>query len=120
MTKKDKHASTLIENDAGHDISDSQKKHFSKLGYKPYMSYRGKIKWLNYEQQLYERIKYAKKNPLTRTRKYRPHKRRRVRRRSPMLRLFTDNWILIVIVIGILFFLLNYGAIVNFVTKLMF
>jgi hypothetical protein len=120
MTKNNKHPDKLVEYESDVDISEAQKKHFSKLGYKPYMSNQGKIKWLTFEQQLYQRLKHVKKSPFPRKHKYLPQKRKRARRRFTLARMLLDNWVLVLIGFLILFIVTYYDKLVNIVTKLFF
>jgi hypothetical protein len=120
MQKRPKHASTPIDNEEDHEISDSQKKHFKHLGYKPYLSYRGKIKWLSYEQHIYEKIKYAhKKSPLDSI-STRPRGYRRLKWYKIFYRTIVNNWFLFLVLLFLLVFLMYYTAIISFISSIKF
>ena len=120
MNRKSKHASTPIDNEDDHDISESQKKHFSRFGYKPYLSYKGKIKWLSYEQHVYEKIKFAQKKSNIPSKIYHPRKHRRGKFYKAFLKIIHNNFIFIIILFLILIFLLNYRIIITFLSELNF
>jgi len=113
MSKKPKHASKPIENADSLDIPDSQKEHYAKLGYKPYLSNGGKIKWLSYEQHVYEKIKYDNKKRLLSLRRFIPSGKSLFRAIRKLWRLSLRNWYLIVIIIIILLILIYYEAFVS-------
>lgn len=62
MPRKHKQASKPMYDNNLEKVSDSQNKHYSKMGYKPFISEGGKIKWQSFEQHAYEVIKYANRN----------------------------------------------------------
>jgi len=120
MTKKSKHASTPIENVNDHDISESQKKHFSKFGYKPYLSYKGKIKWLSFEQHVYEKIKFTHKNKNLPSKVYKPKRHRKSRPLKTLIKFIYGNYVLIIILLILLAFLYSYNAIIAFISNIRF
>jgi hypothetical protein len=117
MHKRPKHASTPIDNENDHEISDSQKKHFTKLGYKPYLSYRGKVKWLSYEQHIYEKIKYTHKKRAFDTASTRPRGYRRQKWYKLIYRIIIHNWLLLMIVLFVIVFLMYYNSIISFISN---
>jgi hypothetical protein len=118
MHKRKKHPSTPLENDNSHDISSTQKSHYEQMGYKPYLSYKGKIKWLSYEQHIYERIKYAQNRRSHKIRKGHSYRRRRTSLPVRIFRAVIENWVLIIIFIIILLLLKQYNSIVYYISTL--
>jgi len=120
MPKRLKQASKPIETDAHHDISDSQKKHYEKLGYRPYLSHGGKIKWLSFEQHVYEKIKYADHRKLFSINKIHAAKSKTKTRKNyrTWLRFLQQNWILLLILLGVIFMLLNIGPILSYLSNI--
>lgn len=113
MRRKPKRASTPIDTEQDSEISESQKRHYAQLGYKPYISHTGKIKWLSDDQHVYEQIKYAPQNkiklPTLKIRK-KPSFSRTTRL---WIKILLDNWLFILILLGILFLLIKIDFIIN-------
>lgn len=116
MRKRARHASTPIDNENDHEISDSQKQHFTRMGYKPYLSYRGKVKWLSYEQHIYEKIKYAQKHKLSKARISRVGQHRKQKWYKYLYRLIMRNWLLFSVVAFVVLLLLFYNPVISFLS----
>jgi hypothetical protein len=114
--RKAKRASMVIEPEETQDISESQLKHYNNLGYKPYLSHGGKIKWLSIEQHTYETIKYNNRKRLVPKIRFRPKRPNSARFYRIWFKRIASHWILLVlllIIIALLLFLqpiLNYAA----------
>ena len=117
--KMKKKASQPIEPDNEIEISDSQKKHYAKLGYKPYLSNGGKVKWLSFEQHIYELIKYTGKSKGISLKRVhlRPTKTRKVKYYKLWIRVLQQNLVFILILIGIILLLLNLNDILSLIAK---
>jgi hypothetical protein len=115
---KRKHASTPIEEDSSHNISDSQKKHYSNLGFKPYRSYSGKVKWLSFEQHVYEKIKYAHARHSHAIRKGHRYNYRKVNYYRLTTRFIKRNWFILLILFLFLLFLIFYQQIIAYLSDL--
>jgi hypothetical protein len=118
MRKRARHASTPIYNENDHEISDSQKQHFTRMGYKPYLSYRGKVKWLSFEQHIYEKIKYAPKQRPSRTRTTILGKHRKQKWYRHLYRAFLNNWLLLSVLAFVIGILLFYDPILTFLSRI--
>ncbi len=118
MPRKAKQASIPIEFVDSKEISESQKKHYSKLGYKPYLSHGGKIKWLSFEQHAYEMIKYNNKKKLFSIKNIHVHGTKAARFYRDMLKSIIRNWLLIIILLGIAVLLLNLKPIMLVISNL--
>lgn len=118
MRKRARHASTPIDNENDHEISSSQKQHFTKFGYKPYLSYRGKVKWLSYEQHIYEKIKYAQKHGIPKKRISRIGQHRKQKWYKYIYRNMLANWLLIGVIVVVILILLFYDPIISFLSKI--
>ena len=118
MPKRHKEASKPITKDEDIDISDSQKRHYAKMGYRPYLSNGGKIKWLSFEQHIYEKIKYAKRNSLFSIKRIHSKKTRPGKYLKSIIRLLIDNWFLLVIMTGIVLALIYINQILKFLSGL--
>lgn len=117
MPRRLKQASKPIEREENIDISSSQKKHYEKLGYKPYLSHSGKIKWLSFEQHVYEKIKYADHKKLFSLNKIHSTKsKKRISYRN-WFRALRQNWILLLILLGITYILLNIGPLLSYLSN---
>lgn len=114
MPKRPKHASTPIEDEGSVDVPDSQKEHYKKLGYKPYLSDGGKIKWLSYEQHVYEKIKYDSKKGLASLKKLRPSRQKLIRAFRRFTKAMLRNWFLLLLAAAVIFILLFQNLILDF------
>lgn len=110
MRKKSKHAGTLIEDWNSIDLPESQKEHYAKLGYKPYMAYGGKVKWLSFDQHVYEKIKYDDKKRIAPLKNLRPSLKKPLRKVRKALMEILRNWFLIVLAI-IIFLIYRYNEV---------
>jgi hypothetical protein len=117
MHKRTKRASLPLESDGSHDIPNSQKKHYEMLGYKPYLSYKGKIKWLSFEQHIYEKIKYAHSKHSHVVKKGHRYGRRRSNIFVRLFRLIANNWLFILVFLLLIAFMYRYNAIISLVSK---
>ncbi len=106
MKRKKRHASLPIESDESQDISESQKKHYTRLGYKPYLSYRGKVKWLSDEQHIYEKIKYAHKRHNYRTKRVHHGRHRKRSIYKNLIRTLKKHWLILLIVFAVILLLI--------------
>lgn len=102
MRRKSKHAGTPIEDWDSIDLPESQKEHYAKLGYKPYMAYGGKIKWLSFDQHVYETIKYDDRKRKAPLKNLRPSLKKQFRVVRKVFRVFLRNWFLLVLVVMII------------------
>jgi hypothetical protein len=116
MPKRHKQASKPIVKEDETDISESQKKHYARMGYRPYLSNGGKIKWLSFEQHIYEKIKYAKKNSLFTLRFIHTQKSRFVKYIHSIIRTILENWVLVLVIIIFTFALTFINQIISFIS----
>lgn len=117
MRRKPKRASAPIDTELEAEISESQKRHYAKLGYKPYISHTGKIKWLSDDQHIYEQIKYTPQKKFKLFKSKKKPKPNLIRNSRVWLRALADNWMFILILLGIIFLLVKIDDIINFLTN---
>jgi hypothetical protein len=117
MAKKHKQASKPITNEEEAEVSDSQKKHYAKLGYKPYLSTGGKIKWLSYEQHIYEKIKYSRKSSLLFKHFKHPRRRNLSKYGKSLFRILSDNWFIVLACLLIIISLIFIDKIISIISQ---
>jgi hypothetical protein len=120
MQRKAKRASLPLDSVDVDNISESQKKHYSKLGYKPYLSHCGKIKWLSFEQHAYELIKYNEKKKKLSLKRLYSRSHHFTRTLNGLYKSIFRNWITIVLILLILVVLINIKMILTFVANFNF
>ena len=118
--RKAKKASQVIEQEETQDISESQLKHYAKLGYKPYLSHGGKIKWLSFEQHTYETIKYNTRKRLVPKFGFRRNRPKSSRFYRIWFKRIAGSWILFIFLLIILALLLFIQPIMNYAASLKF
>jgi hypothetical protein len=102
MSRKAKKVSQPIQNEESLDLSDSQKLHYANLGYKPYLSHSGKVKWLSDDQHAFEIIKYANRNKKLTLNKIHLQNRKTAKQFRGLLKILKHNWfLLLLLLIGI-------------------
>lgn len=117
MSKR-KRISIPIEDDSSHNISPSQKKHYTSMGYKPYLARSGKVKWLNDEQQVYEKIKYAHTHHSHAVKKAQRHTYHRRRHNKSIVRFIKKNWLLLLVGLLLILVIIFAPQIVNWAANL--
>lgn len=118
MPRKSKQASKPIASEDSQEVSESQKKHYSKLGYKPYLSHSGKIKWLSFEQHTYEMIKYNKPKSFFPSKRRRPKGPKVIKLSRMWLRSLLSNWFLILVLLCIIYLIINLQPIMFYLANL--
>jgi hypothetical protein len=118
MPKRHKQASKPITENDDKEISESQKKHYSRMGYRPYLSNGGKIKWLNFEQHVYEKIKYAKKRSIFPFRRFPARKTRPHRYLRLVGKFVADNWVLLLVLFSVVLSLVYINQILFLISKI--
>jgi len=118
MPKRPKHASKPIETEDEAEISASQRKHYEKLGYKPYLSHGGKIKWLSADQHVYELIKYSGTKKIQLFNRPAFKKPKLINYSKVWLKLFASNWLLLILFLIIVLILVNFEKIMDYLTVL--
>ncbi|MFO7659368.1 MAG: hypothetical protein R6V77_00475, partial [Candidatus Cloacimonadaceae bacterium] len=79
------------------DLPESQKEHYAKMGYKPYMANGGKIKWLSFDQHVYEIIRYDDRKRVAPLKNLRTSLKKQYRAVRKVFRAMLRNWFLIVL-----------------------
>jgi len=120
MSKKAKKASDPIENEESIDISDAQKEHYRQLGYKPYLSHNGKIKWLSFDQHTFEKVKYANRNKTISIEKIQNKRRKTTKQFRNLLKMIKHNWFLLLLLCGFVVFIFYFEPIIAFITNLFY
>ncbi len=113
MRRKAKHAGKLIEDWSTIDLPDSQKEHYARLGYKPYLCSGGKVKWLSFDQHIYEKIKYDDRKKIAPFKNLRPSLQKQLRVAKRLFRAFLRNWFLLFLAALIVLIYFYYESILN-------
>ena len=118
MPKRQKYNNIPLEPENMSNVSNSQLKHYSKLGYKPYLSHGGKIKWLSFEQHTYETIKNTGKKNVFTFKSFKPKRYQPIRFTKILVKFIAYNWIFLLIITGVVVALLNLQNIIIFLAKI--
>jgi hypothetical protein len=118
MPRRKKQAGELVDLETISDVSEARKVSLTNQGYRPYRTDSGKIKWLNDDQYLYKRIK--EDEPKRTFKSYKPYRGHR-KMRSPfkmMFRILLDNWVFVVVLLGILGVVIYINPIISFLDSI--
>lgn len=118
MPRRKKQAGEPINLDEITDVSEAQKVTFTEMGYKPYITDSGKIKWLTDDQYLYKKIKHNATSGLFHSHKLYKGPRRLRTPFKVFYRVLMENWIITLLLFGVLVLLLYINPIITFLNKL--
>jgi hypothetical protein len=118
MPRRKKQAGEPVDPEMLCEVSEAQKQKFALMGYKPYQTESGKVKWLTDDQYLYKKIKHESPNPkLGSGKMYRGNRRHRSSLKL-FLRIMWDNRFFVLVLIGLLILVLFINDILAFLDLL--